>query len=486
MRILQLPLLLLTAFVATAQPPYEEEALALTPPSYTSGGVVVMCADTGLVLYGNREHDAFYPASITKVMTALTVLDHVQDLNERITFSYDAVFSIPRNSSHISMDVGETLSVYEALHALLLRSANEVALALAEYVAGSVEEFVELMNHRAVSVGALETRFVNPTGLPAVGHVTTAFDMALIMREAVRLYPIFEEIIATRQFAIPPTERQAETRFINTTNQLIRPGTPYFNPHVIGSKTGWTHAAGNTLVTYANYEGRRLIVTVLQGSGTDPFRETTSLLDYASRLPYEDRVVFNAESYIRVVPVLQEVDGEMKEVYRLPLQAGDDLLYSLPLGFDLTMLRYDLTVPESVTAPVSEGDALGSVAVYAQNVRLGTVNLLAQSTVAEISTSASLADNAGASGETASAESAYPTTLHAPSNPSATFGNFWDALRDSDQLAALAVPLTVAFLGLLVSTVVFATRRKRRMKQFFYVGGGKRYSSPYFNSYRYR
>ncbi|MCL2603371.1 MAG: D-alanyl-D-alanine carboxypeptidase [Defluviitaleaceae bacterium] len=494
-----LSLLLLAVLAAAAQPPYGEEtavpdppyveeAAVPDPPSYTAGGVVVMCADTGLVLYGNQEHTEFYPASITKVMTALVVLDHVQDLSERVTFSHNAVFSIPRNSSHISMDVGERLSVYESLHALLLRSANEVALALAEYVAGSVEEFTELMNHRAAAIGANDTRFVNPTGLPATGHVTTAYDMALIMREAVRLYPVFTEIISTRQFAIPPTERQAETRFVNTTNQLIRPGTPYFNPSVIGSKTGWTHAAGNTLLTYAEHEGRKLIVTILQGSGTDPFRETTSLLDYAFQLPYEERIVFNAESYTRTIPVYREADGETAEAYRLTLRAGDDLRYSLPLGFDLTMLRYDLNVPESVTAPVSEGDIIGSIAVYAQNVRLGSVNLLAQSTVGEAPLPVSAAD-APTSGEPIeAAEPAHAVYPYAPANPSPAYGGFWDAFRDSDELSALVVPLTVAFLGLLVSIVAFATRRKRRMKQFLYIGsgGGKRYTSPYFNSYRYR
>jgi D-alanyl-D-alanine carboxypeptidase len=451
-------------------------------PSYNAGSVVVMCAETGMVLYGSEYNTQFYPASITKIMTALVVLDHVQDLEERLGFSHHAVFSIPRNSSHISMDVGETLTVNQALHALLVRSANEVAIALAEYVAESEAEFVSLMNHRAAGIGANHTHFVNPTGLPAPGHVTTAYDMALIMREAVRQYPVFSDIIATRQFAIPPTERQPETRFLNNTNQLIRPGTPYYNPRVVGSKTGWTHAAGNTLVTYAVHEGRSYIVTILQGSGTDPFLETTALLNYAFHLPYEERVVFNADSYMRVVPVYQEINGEQVEIYRLVLQADENLTAHLPVNFDLTQLRYSLSVPEDITAPISEGDPLGNVSVYVQNVYLSTITLRAQSTVKELPPSEAIAAaNEPAPGVSTHSYEPY-AAVHYPL-PSGTF-NLWEIFNDSDRLEALAVPLTVSFFGLILSVVLFATRRRRKMKQLFHIGsaGGTRYT----NSYRYR
>jgi D-alanyl-D-alanine carboxypeptidase (penicillin-binding protein 5/6) len=473
-----LQLLTMIALMATVE---TDVSTVPNPPSYNSGGVVVMCADTGLVLYGNEYHTHFYPASITKVMTALVVLDHVRDLNESVTFSHNAVFSIPRNSSHISMDVDETLSVYQALYALMVRSANEVAIALAEHVAGSVEEFAALMNHRAVSLGAMNTHFVNPTGLPATGHTTTAYDMALVMREAVRLYPLFSEILATRQFAIPPTQRQPETRYLNTTNQLIRPGTSYFDTRVIGSKTGWTHAAGNTLVTYATHEGRRLIVTILQGSGTDPYRETKALLDYAFNLPYEERVVFNAATYMRTVSVYREAEGEAAEPYPLTLQAKNDLLYRLPVNYE-TPLSYTLTVPEKVSAPVSQGDIIGSVAVYTQNVYLGTVDLLATSTVALLPPAPPAAEEA---------ESASHLPINNPQsqgyNPP-SYNGFWDILRDIEQWEALAVPLTVTFFGLLISVLVFATRRRRKMKQLFHIDGdgGKRYANSYYSSYRYR
>ncbi|MCL2187339.1 MAG: D-alanyl-D-alanine carboxypeptidase [Defluviitaleaceae bacterium] len=464
----------ITAY-AEEDAPYEESALILPqPPPYTAGGVAVMCAETGLILYGNEHHTQFYPASVTKVMTALVVLDHVQDLSERFEFSYHSVFSIPRNSSHISMDVGETLSIYQALHGLMVRSANEVAIALAEYVAGSEEEFVTLMNRRAASLGAVNTVFKNPTGLPANGHVTTAYDMALIMREAVRRYPeIFTGIISTRQFAIPPTERQPDTRFLNTTNQLIRHGTPYYNPHVIGSKTGWTHAAGNTLVTYAQYNDRRLIVSILQGAGTDPFRETNALLNFAFRLPYEERIIFNAGSYKRIVPVYQEIDGEQTEIYRLILQADEDISHYLPITFDLTQLRFDLSVPQQLSAPVQEGDVLGNVAIYAQNVRLNNAQLRAQSTV-EIQT-----PEAPAYDEEETVFVYLPDAFTEATTPTTPLNDLLENLRYSEQLEQLAVPLTVGFFGLFFTIIAFAARRKRKRKI-------RHDYSRYANVYRYR
>ena len=454
----------------------------LQMPSYESGSVVVLCADTGLVLYGYEQNEPFYPASITKVMAALVVLDHVQDLNERITFSYHSIFSIPRNSSHISMDVGETLTVYQALNAIMVRSANEVTIALAEHVAGSEEAFVTLMNHRATAVGAMNTHFVNATGLPANNHVTTAYDMALIMREAVRPHILhgdtFAQIITKPQFAIPPTERQPETRFLNTTNQLIRRGTPYYNPHVIGSKTGWTHAAGNTLVTYAQHNDRRLIVSILQGTGTDPFRETSALLNFAFNLPFEEQSIFNASSYTRTIPITQDIDGETTTIYQLTLQAREDITHSLPVNFDFSQLRYELSVPSTLTTPITAGDILGSVAIFAQDVYLTTAHLRAQSTVLTKTPTpeVQVPDTIVYEEETVPAYlSAIPPT---EVDPNATpMGIFLENIRYGEQLEQLAVPLTVGFFGLLFTIIAFVARRKRRDRYHY---------SRYANMYRYR
>jgi D-alanyl-D-alanine carboxypeptidase len=434
---------------------FAHNASAGSPPAYTSEAVVLMDAETGLILYGTNEHQELYPASITKIMTALVVLEQVYDLNTRIEFSHDAVFSIPRNSSHIYMDVGETLTVYDALMALMLPSANEVANALAEHVAGSVDEFARLMTRRAHALGAANTVFKNPSGLPASGHVTTAFDMALIKREAVR-HPVFVDIIGTQYSRIPPTERQPLSRPLRNTNLLIHPG-PHFNNLVIGGKTGWTNAAGHTLVTYA-YDGeRRLIVSVLRGEGRATFSDTTALLNYGFALEFEPVTVFDPDSYELTVPVFQHVNGERTQVGTARLRAERELTLELPPGHCPTWIRHELDVPEYLQAPVLMGAEIGDgLAVYVQNKRVGRVPLVSQDTilsyrpVAEASTA-----NYGGGGDYLysmylSATSAAPLPLDFLSH---------------ELLMTFIIPIGMSLFTLFIALIGCLIARRRRRKQ---------------------
>jgi len=447
---------------------YADKPIVITPPSYTSGAVVIMDAVTGLVLYGHQTHTPFYPASVTKVMTALLVLEHIEDLDERISFSYNAVWSIPRLSTHIYMDVGETLSVYEALHALLLSSANEVSIALAEHVAGSVDVFVDLMNRRAAQLGAVNTHFVNPSGLHAPGHVSTAYDSARIMRAAIQ-FPLFKQIINTATFEIPPTERQPEARPLLNTNRMVR-NEPEFNEDVIGGKTGWTPMSGHTLVTYAQQNNRRLIVSVLrQAERGGTFSDTTQLLNYGFSLPFEDTLVFEAAGYTQRIPVYYHEEG----VGYVTLQAEQDLSFALPIGFDRTHLRYDLHVPSRVSAPVMQGDPLGRLVVYVQNIRVGEQPLLATSSVFR---PAHVYE--------------YETTPYAPETsyvptPSYTYEQsprtIWQELMENEYIQTFMLPAVASAVGLIVSLILLITRRKRRLKRILH---GRYAKYPRF--YRYR
>jgi D-alanyl-D-alanine carboxypeptidase (penicillin-binding protein 5/6) len=420
-------------------------------PEYTAGAVVLMDAATGLVLYENEANEQKYPASITKIMTAIVVLDHVHDLTERIEFCDDAVWSIPRNSSHIYMDVGETLSVNEALHALMLESANEVSVALAIHVAGSVEEFADLMNRRAASIGATNTHFENPSGLPSRGHVTTAYDMALIMREAVR-NPIFTDIISTVRFDIPPTERQSEVRHLLNSHQQIRNGN-FFSEYVVGGKTGWTTAAGNTLVTYANNDGRRLIATVLQGEGSGTYTDTATLLDYGFSLPMEEVLVFDSSAYSITVPVLQEIGGNPTEIGRVRLMSDSDLKFELPHDWSHSWLRYELSVPENLAAPVLLGQTVGRVAVYVQNVRVGEVTLTARDAVFEYV-------------PPTEAEPAYePAEIFSAARDDFQVFSGRLSFLNNEYILTLAIPLSLSLITILVSIVSVATRHRRRLRR---------------------
>ncbi|MCL2385945.1 MAG: D-alanyl-D-alanine carboxypeptidase [Defluviitaleaceae bacterium] len=429
-----------------------------SPPRYTAGAVVLIDADTGLILYGHEENTPMYPASITKVMTALVVLEHATDLSERIRFCDYAVWSIPRNSSHIYMDVGETLTIYEALYALMLESANEVSVALALHVAGSVENFADLMNRRAASLGAYDTNFVNPSGLAARNHTTTAYDMALIMREAV-LNPIFRNIVSTVRFDIPPTERQADTRHLLNSNRQMRAG-PFYNEYVIGGKTGFTPAAGNTLVTYAYHDGRRLITTVLAGEGTGAFNDTTELLNFGFELPMETVTIFDSSAYSIAIPVYQEINGTETEIGRVRLMSDIDLRFDLPPDWSHSWLRYDLSVPERLEPPVLRGTPFGRVAVYVQNIRVGEVPLTSRDAVF-----------------------AYvpvtEETAYAYANLTPSYAAYYDQpepdgiqifsgrleFLNNEYIVTLAIPLTISTLTLIFALVALATRRKRRLRR---------------------
>ena len=448
----------------------------IPPPRYSSAAVLVMDAETGLVLYGSEHNTLHYPASITKIMTALLVLEHVHDLSERIEFSHEAIWSIPRDSSHIAMDVGETLTVMEALYGLMLSSANEVSMALAEHVAGTVDEFVHLINRRAASLGAHNTNFENPSGLHGTRHVTTAYDMALIMREAIR-NPVFIEVIGTLRYDIPPTERQDNFRPLLNTNRLIQAGS-YFNEWVIGGKTGWTRTARHTLVTYAERDGRRLIIVTLNSEGGGTFRDTLALMSFGFSMPFEEKRVFESGAYTRRVPVYQEVNGIPLNVGYVAIQADENLYFKLPVDFDSRELRYELSIPERIAPPVLAGDVVGQVAVYIQNIRAGEVELIAQNLV--LSLPPSTENNYQAAG---GSERTGPThNITPPAYPGYPSLTAYPTIWDNEYFLTVALPIAISIATILLSALIIFISRRRRMRKDLY--DNRR--MQYYKSYRYR
>lgn len=246
-------------------------------PEIFSGSAVVMEAETGTVLYEKNMHQQAYPASITKIITAVLAIENCA-MNEMVEFSDEAVFSVPRDSSHIAITPGEFLSVENCLYGLLLASANEVANALGEHISGSMESFVDLMNERAKELGAVGTHFNNTNGLPDDNHYTTCYDMAMISRAAV-FNETFIKIDSTTSYMIPATNLQPEERPVNTFHPLLVNGSKHYEG-CFGGKTGYTSVAGNTLVTFAKRGGMTLICVVMQSDSTHIYDETAALLDY--------------------------------------------------------------------------------------------------------------------------------------------------------------------------------------------------------------
>ena len=243
---------------------------------------IVMDMDSGAVLFGQNIHVEYPPASITKILTALLVLENA-DLDETVTYSLSAVNNVEADSGNKSgVAQGDTMTVRDCLHALLLISCNQTANALAEHVAGSQEAFVQMMNNRIAEIGCTESHFDNPSGLNGETQYVSAYDMALIAREAFKNETL-REIAGTMSYQLPPTTYSPESRTIVHEDKVLRESDQYYYPAAKAGKTGYLVKAGNTLVTYGEQDGRQLVSVILKGSPGQYYVDGTSLLDFGFR-----------------------------------------------------------------------------------------------------------------------------------------------------------------------------------------------------------
>ncbi len=249
---------------------------ALAEPEIAAEGAVLMDAATGKVLYGKNQDQQFYPASITKVMTALLVLERCS-LTDVVEFTASATTNLESGAVSLNITAGDRLTVEQCLYGLMLKSANEIGNGLAEHVAGSVADFADLMNAKARELGCVNTHFANPHGLNDPDHKTTPRDMALIMRAAL-MNDTFRKIATTCSYDFPATKKEA-ARTITMGHKMMYPTDSRYYEGIIGGKTGYTSLAGNTLVTGAERNGARLIVVVMKAKQTH-YTDTKALLDY--------------------------------------------------------------------------------------------------------------------------------------------------------------------------------------------------------------
>ncbi|MDE7435885.1 MAG: D-alanyl-D-alanine carboxypeptidase [Lachnospiraceae bacterium] len=249
-------------------------------PEIESPNAIVMEVSTGVVLYEKNAHEQHYPASITKIMTAMLALEN-SSLDETITFSNDAVYKT--EGSSIYRDVGEQMTMEQTLYAIMLESANECAYAIAEHVAGSEDAFVDMMNARAAELGCTDTHFSNPHGLTEEDHYTSCYDMALIAREAYK-NEIYRTIISTGTYQIPPTNKHPdEITYLLNHNRMIHPFRDhgeYVYEYCVGGKTGYTDAANSTLVTYAQKDGMTLVCVIMNTKSPAQWEDSIALYDY--------------------------------------------------------------------------------------------------------------------------------------------------------------------------------------------------------------
>ncbi|MDK2810748.1 MAG: hypothetical protein PWR27_1457 [Petroclostridium sp.] len=351
-------------------------------PQINSPSVILIDSATGRILYEKNSHEKMYPASITKIMTAILALEK-GNLNDIVTASSEAVLSVDAGGSNVGILPGEELSLENLLYALMVSSANESANVIAEHIAGSIDEFVKLMNQRAAELGAKDTYFVNTNGLHDDRHVTTAYDMALISRHAMTI-PKFREIANTSYYEIQPTNKYNEKRYLSNTNHLINKyrATRYYNylyEPAIGIKTGYTSKANHTLVAAAKKNGLELI-TVVMGSKLDgmkyqSYEDTINLFEYGFNN-------FGMQTIVKPGDIIDEVkvmDAKANE--HVILLAEQALTALLPNNVDKNTIQKEVYPLSNIKAPINKGDVLGFATYKYQDQVLGKVNLVADRNV---------------------------------------------------------------------------------------------------------
>lgn len=283
-------------------------------PDIYAETAVLMDADTGAVLYNKGMDEKRYPASITKIMTCLLALEH-SNLDEQVVFTETCLPDQAAGSGNIGMKVGEILTMRQCLLALMIQSANDVATQIAEHVGGSVEAFAEMMNQKAQELGCTNTHFVNASGMPDENHYTTAYDMALIFREAIK-NDVFREIIATQGVQIEPTNMNSETRYYSTHHPLVAKSAPEYYEGCFGGKTGVTDSARNTLVSGAEKNGMTLIAVAMRADMGEVCQDHISLFNYGfenfMRIEVPGgNVTIPKDKEVSELRVLETVSGEV-------------------------------------------------------------------------------------------------------------------------------------------------------------------------------
>ncbi len=331
------------------------------PPSIQAKSAVLMEASNGQVLYAKHARKPLPPASLTKIMTALIVLERCE-LDEVVTASENAVNTQP---SSMNLRVGEQVKVRDLLYALMLRSANDSAVALAEHVAGSVEAFAQLMNQRANELGANQTHFVNPHGLHAPNHYSTAYDLALIARQAMQNETL-RQIVGERYYIVERSINQDDLWMVNKAKFL------QMYPYAEGLKTGYTRPAGFCFAGSAFKDGRRLIAIVLNSDQRE--QDTIALMEHG----FNDWMVLHLGDKGTVVGKAP-IEGGMTD--SVPVRLTQPALYVVPTQLH-QQYRWQLDLP-SQTAPIQENQPVGYAVLWKGDTALLKVPLVATSAVQE-------------------------------------------------------------------------------------------------------
>lgn len=348
---------------------------------------ILIDGKTGQVIYEQNANQQLYPASTTKIMTALLALENGK-LDQQMTSSRLAVNEIGINGSNIGIEPGEIFSLDNLLHALMIKSANDCANIIAENISPTRADFVNLMNKRALELGATNTNFTNTCGLDKSdghpNHLTTVSDMSKFARHAMKI-PKFRELVTTTSYTMPDTNKHPSTywpkEYITTTNKFLIKNSPYKsqNFEITGIKTGYTNLAGCNLVTSAiDINGMELICVIFGAKDQDTlYKETRRLLEYGFEV-FSNSIVANIGDLATTIDVNNAKSDEG------PLDLVHESILSVPLPKDKAewKLQTKFIPNQDISAPIHKGDLLGVMEYYRGDIKLATSNLVSSREVA--------------------------------------------------------------------------------------------------------
>lgn len=329
----------------------------------------------GQTLYERNSQKVLYPASLTKVLTAVIVMEHC-NLEDNVTVNQTAINSVEYGYTVANLKAGEVFSVEQLLNILLVSSANDAALVLAEHVSGSVENFATLMNETATKIGCTNSNFVNPNGVHHENHYSTAHDLTLIANYSLQ-FDELKELYKKTYYKLPATDLYArEDRIFTTTNELILSGSTNYYRYAKGLKTGFTTPAGHCLIGYASKDGLELITVLLNCSTSDNrYLETKNLLDYGfSNFSYK-KFATKGNSIETVV-----VKGATKDTKKLNLILDNDINITVNNDLDISTIKREIKINDKIKAPISKGTVLGSI-TYELNGIEYSANLISENDV---------------------------------------------------------------------------------------------------------
>lgn len=341
---------------------------------------MVVYLDTGTVIYEKNADQKMYPASITKLMTAMVMVENISDMeNTKLPYTESANNLILGTGSVVlGLKVGEQITAKDALAALLVSSCGDVAYAIAEYVGGSNEGFVEMMNEKAKELGLNDTNFVNPVGLHDDQHYTTARDIYK-MAVAAFEYDIIKEFSSKSRATLSATNMAGE-RTIVTSNLLLNPNAVGYYSYAGAGKTGYTSKAGRCVVSTASYKGYEYLAVVLNADTSDgvrhDFGDIANMFRWAFN-NFEYKSVFDSTTPVTEAPLTlsQEFD-------HLPICFEGGLKAILPTTADASTINYEIHLSqESYKAPIKKGTVVGTADIYYAEEKIGTLNLVAGQTI---------------------------------------------------------------------------------------------------------